>query len=132
MKKFENDIYTMNIHDDLFLEFIVRKDATLKESDVWLSKQQAEEAYPGKKFYVLLGGEEFFQVTKETREAVASQKFSTHLAAVALFSNELAMKILGNLYIKINRPEVPTKFFTDKNNAELWLRSFMKWKQWIT
>lgn len=126
MKRFESDIYTMIIHDDLFLEFIVKKDAVLKEQGVWLSKQQAEEAYPGKRFFVLLGGEEFFQVPKETREAVASEKFSTHLAAVALYSNELAMKILGNLYIKINRPEVPTKFFTDRNKAEIWLRSLMK------
>lgn len=116
----------MSIYDDLFLEFIVKKDTVLKEQDVWLSKQQAEETYPGKKFYVLLGGEEFFQVPKETRDAVASQKFSTHLSAVALFSNELAMKILGNLYIKINRPEVPTKFFTDKKKGEEWLRSLMK------
>lgn len=126
MRKFETDTYNMSIHDDLYLEFMVKKDAILKEEDVWLSKQQAEEAYPGKRYFVLLGGEEFFQVPKETREAVASEKFSTHLAAVALYSNELAMKILGNLYIKINRPEVPTKFFTDRNKAEIWLRSLMK------
>lgn len=126
MIKFETDAYNMTIHDDLYLEFMVKRDVVLKEQDVWLSKQQAEEAFPGKKFFVLLGGEEFFQVTKETREAVATEKFSTHLVAVALYSNELALKLLGNLYIKINKPEVPTKFFTDKNKAEIWLRSLMK------
>ena len=125
MIKFETDAYNMTIHDDLYLEFMVKRDVVLKEQDVWLSKQQAEAAFPGKKFFVLLSGEEFFQVTKETREVVASTKFSTHIAAVALFSEELAMKILGNLYIKINRPEVPTKFFTEKNKAEIWLRSLM-------
>lgn len=126
MKKFDNDIYTMTIHEDFFVEFVVKQDAVLKEKDVWLSKQQAEEAYPNKKFYVMLSGEEFFQVTRETRDIAASEKFSTHLAAVALYSKELAMKILGNLYIKINKPIVPTKFFTDKSEAELWLRSLMK------
>lgn len=126
MKKFDTEIYTMTIHDDLFLEFIVKKDALLKEEDVWLSKRQAEESYPGVKFFVLMGGEEFFQVTRETREAVATKKFSTHLEAVALFSNELSLKILGSLYIKINRPNVPTKFFTNRTDAESWLRSLMK------
>lgn len=125
MRKFETDAYNMIIHDDLYLEFIVKKDVVLKEEDVWLSKQQAEEAFPGKKFFVLLGGEEFFQVTKETREAVASKKFNTHLSAVALFSTELSLKILGNMYIKINQPEVPTKFFSDRKKAEIWLRSLM-------
>lgn len=116
----------MNIYDNAYLEFLVKKDAILNEQDLWQSKLEAEEYMPGTQFYVLLGGEEFFQVSREAREVAASDKFSTHLAAVALFSSELSLKILGNLYIKINRPNVPTKFFNDKKKAETWLKSLIE------
>lgn len=121
MKVFETPTYIMNIYDDLFVEFLVKRDVQLSDEDVWQSKKEAEAYMPGKKYYVLMGGEEFFQVSKEARETAASEKFSTHIAAVALFSNELALKILGNLYIKINRPIVPTRFFNDKQKAKDWL-----------
>ncbi len=125
MKQFETSSYIMNIHDDLFLEFLVKRDVNLNDQDVWQSKREAEAYMPGKKYFFLLGGEEFFQVSKEAREVAASEKFSTHIAAVALFSNALALKILGKLYIEINRPKVPTRFFDDKSIAEKWLKQQM-------
>lgn len=128
MKTFETDTYIMNIHDNEYMEFLIKKDAVLNENHMWQSKKEAESYMPGKLFYVLLGGEEFFQVTKEAREVAASDSFSTHLAAVALFSNELSLKILGNLYIKINKPNVATKFFNDRKRAEEWLQAQIKQK----
>lgn len=126
MKKIDSENYIMIIHDDLLLEFLVKKDAVLNDKDMWESKKEAENYLPEKKFYVLLGGEEFFQVTKEAREIAASDEFSGHLAAVALFSTELSLKILGNLYIKINKPTIPTRFFNNKKKAMEWIREIMK------
>ena len=126
MKTFETAAYSMSIHNDTYLEFLGKRHVILNENDIWQSKEQAEAYMPGKKFYVLMGGEQFFQVSKEGREAAASDKFSTHLNAVALFSNELSLKILGSLYIKINKPNIPTRFFNDRTKAEQWLRSLMK------
>lgn len=126
MKKIETPAYTLIIYNNAYLEFSVKKDVVLTDVDAWQSKAEAENYLPGVKFYSLVSGEEFFQVTKEARETVASDKYATHMAAVALCSNELSMKILGNLYIKINRPKVPTKFFTDKQKAQEWLMLQMK------
>ena len=69
--------------------------------------------------------EEFFQLTVDARSVGASEKYSQYLAAVALCSKDLSLKILGNLYIKINKPHAPTKFFDDHDKAVEWLRSLM-------
>lgn len=126
MKKFDDPKYTMIIHDDQFMEFVAKKDITLEISDIKETKRLSETHMPGKKFYLLMEGEEFFQVMKETREYAASAEFSSHLAAVALYAESLPLRILGNLYISINKPVTPTRFFNDRKKAEDWLRDLMK------
>jgi hypothetical protein len=37
----------------------------------------------------------------------------------------MAQKILANFYIKINKPERPTKFFNNKDEAINWLKPFL-------
>lgn len=113
----------MTIDDDGFLEFYIKQYSNVNEDDMWQSKKEAENYMPGIKFKVLVCGDKYFQVSKEAREVVATKEFSTHVEKVALCSDQIALKLLGNLYIKINKPNVPTKFFTDIKKAEYWLRS---------
>ncbi len=126
MKQFETSVFLMYVYDDTFIEFVAKKDALLDADDFWESKKMILEHQPGKKFYALVNGKDFFNVTKEAREIAASKEFSDHLEAVALCSNNFALKIFGNLYIKINKPNTLTQFFDDRQKAEDWLRSQMK------
>lgn len=125
MKTFETEVYTMSVHESGYLEFRVKKDCVLESEDLWLSRKQSLEYAPGKKFAVLMEAPDFFQIGTETRRVAASEEYSKDMIAVALCSNNLSLKILGSLYIKINRPVVPTKFFDDREKAEEWLKSFL-------
>lgn len=59
--------------------------------------------------------------TPEMRQVSASAEYNSHFIAVALVSPSVAMKILGNFYMRINRPVVPTRFFSQHDPAEAWL-----------
>jgi hypothetical protein len=48
------------------------------------------------------------------------------MIAVALCSGNLSLKILGSLYIKINKPMIPTKFFDDREKGKAWLKGFIQ------
>jgi hypothetical protein len=126
MKTFETDSYRMAVHDDYFVEFVVKGDILFNAEHLRESKEMLLMNYPGKKFFVLFVGEEFFQVTKEARELAASKEFSSHLAAVALHTKNFSLRLLGDLYMKINKPNAPTKFFSDREAAIEWLREKMK------
>lgn len=126
MKTFETDVYVMNIHKDGYLEFKAKKDSLLEPEDLWLARKQSLEYVPDKKYAVLMEAQDFFQIGTETRRVAASVEYSKDLIAVALYSKNLSLKILGSLYIKINRPAVPTKFFDDRPKAVEWLKSFIK------
>jgi hypothetical protein len=60
--------------------------------------------------------------TPEMRQVSASEQYNSHYIAVALVSPSLAMKILGNFYMRINRPTVPTRFFSQQDIAVEWMR----------
>lgn len=126
MKQFETDAFLMTIHDDLFIEFLVKKNRTFQEKDVWESRDLSVSYMPNKKFTVLMEAEENFEVSGDARRAGASLEYSKHVAALALCSNKLHETIIGNLFLKINKPIVPTKFFDDRNKAILWLKSVSK------
>ena len=126
MKTFETEVYVMNVHENGFLDFRVKKDAVLESEDLWLARKQSLEYAPTKKFVVLMEAPDFFQIGTETRRVASSVEYSEDLIAVALCSSNLALKILGSLYIKINKPPVPTKFFDDRPKAEEWARTFIK------
>ncbi|MCW3085283.1 MAG: hypothetical protein JWP12_2649 [Bacteroidetes bacterium] len=61
--------------------------------------------------------------SKEVREYIAQKEISDEiLLADALVIKGLALKILGNAYLKINKPTRPTALFTNQEDALKWLR----------
>jgi len=125
MKIFDTPTFIMRVHDNGFIEFKIRKGISLTEKDVWLSRDLSKEYLPGKKFYVLTEAEDEFKVTQGARQAGASAEYAQHVAAHALCTTNLSLKILSNLFIKISKPVVPTKFFDEREKAITWLKSFM-------
>ena len=126
MKQFETDVFLMTIHDNLLIEFKVKKNKTLQEKDIWESRDLSVNYMPNKKFMVLMEAEDNFEVSGDARRAGASFEYSKHVAALALCSNKLHEMIIGKLFLKINTPIVPTKFFDDRNKAIEWLKNVIK------
>jgi hypothetical protein len=124
MKTFETKAFLMTIHDDLFIEFKVKKNTTLQAGDVWESRDMSIQHIPGKKFFVLFEADENADISGDARRAGASDEYTKHVAALALYSTKLHEKIIGNLFLKINRPKVPTQFFDDRDKAIEWLKTF--------
>lgn len=126
MKTFETDVFKLTLHQDGFAELLVKNNAVFDTKDLIDSKSFATGYLPGRKIYFLMEAEGELYPTKEARELAASAEHSTHHGAIAICSNKLAYKLLGNLYIRINKPKAPTRFFSVREEAASWLRSKMK------
>lgn len=59
--------------------------------------------------------------SNETRFHISKHTLSK---ADALVSKSLALRIIGNFYIKINKPIRPTRLFNDVESAIIWLNTF--------
>lgn len=81
---------------------------------------------PYKKSVVLVVYQDDNTFTKETREYIASEEVSKTVAVDALVIKGLALKIFGNGYLRINRPNRPTRLFNTPESAIKWLEQFLK------
>lgn len=63
--------------------------------------------------------------TSEAKVYGASPEGLSFSIAEAFLYNSLPHQIIGNFYLSINKPSVPTKFFKSKEEAETWLKTFL-------
>jgi hypothetical protein len=115
-----------NVYDNGLVESFINEDAYLDVPYVIQGKKQLETIAPGKKFYVISTGKGFYRITKEARNLCATQEYSSHLAAIAMVTDHVAVKLIIDVYNKINKPVVPTKIFTEEEPAREWLKERMK------
>jgi hypothetical protein len=128
-KIFDRPGYRVKIYPNSEItELIIKADVSLNEVFVRDSKKVLTEARPGHKHFLLVGAEGFFRLTKRARRIGAGKMFSSHLAAVACYTSNYSLALLGELYNKINKPFVPTKVFYTKEAAQDWLMEKI-WKQ---
>ena len=56
---------------------------------------------------------------------LSQNEYNPYSKADAFVLNSMAQKILANFYIKFNKPERPTKFFNNADEALIWLKQYM-------
>ncbi len=63
--------------------------------------------------------------TAEARSYLAGPEGSEVCSAVALLIGSPLSRVLGNFFLGLNKPGVPTQLFTSEQEALTWLRSFL-------
>lgn len=61
-------------------------------------------------------------VTKEARKLFASDEATVGVTRGALLVKSIFNEVLGNAYLKIDKPKIPTALFRNKEEALKWLR----------
>jgi hypothetical protein len=76
-----------------------------------------------KKMLVYIDTYNFMSITPEARAYAATKEASEFTQANAVLADALSKKLLFNFFVKINKPIVPTKGFSSKEEAFNWLKS---------
>ncbi len=79
----------------------------------------------GKAFCNLVVMKEFIQVGDEARKYAAGEESNMYTIADAFVINSIALKLVGNFYIRYNKPVRPTRIFNNEEDALVWLRTFL-------
>jgi hypothetical protein len=61
---------------------------------------------------------------KDARNYLAKEG-SSYTKGVAVMVDSPMSKIIGNIYLGLNKPTTPTRLFTDKNEAVEFLKQFV-------
>lgn len=96
--------------------------AELEAQDLIDAKDANLRLTNGKRYTVLLSFGYLANTTKEARETVAAKNFSDKTIALALLTESLGQRLMGNFYLNVNKPHVTTRLFNSKALAIVWLR----------
>jgi len=82
----------------------------------------------GTSYPVLIDMSGIRSVTKEARDFMGKEGAQLITAGALIVRSPIA-RIIGNLFLLLNAPKVPTKLFTDEEDARKWLEQFNITKQ---
>ena len=77
-------------------------------------------------FPMLLNATQMKSITKPARDFLASEEGCEGIIAGAFLINSSFGRMIGNFFIRINRPLRPAKIFTDEIEAKKWLSTYIK------
>ncbi len=100
-----------------------------KDSDVCLANIEKDfkdtyEFTNGNKVLLLLDirAMAFNHIPKETMEYLSKNPYNKHQIAAAILIEGLGLKLIGNFYLNVYKPEVNTKLFLREDVAKKWLK----------
>jgi len=67
-------------------------------------------------------------ISKEARDYLASDDGTQNVNASALLLESALGRFLGNFFLQLSKPKVPTRLFTSENDALEWLGQYKKTK----
>lgn len=94
---------------------------SLKQFNVVMAKMLNNQKAP-----LLITFDQFAIPPDETRGFWAKKESCPLALADAYVTASLGHKIIGNAYLKFNKPGRPTKIFNDEDSAVQWLQSFLQ------
>lgn len=86
---------------------------------------EAENLAGDSKFCILADVRPNISSTAEARKFGAQNPFSKKHLAYAMLADTMAVIILSNFFIRVNKPKIPTRLFKTEEDAVKWLRTFL-------
>jgi hypothetical protein len=82
--------------------------------------------FTGKKFPLLIDSRGIKSMTREARNQFTTKGRETNTLAFAIVIDSPLSRVIGNFFMGINKPAVPTRLFDDEIEAEKWLKPYVK------
>ncbi|HEY1038642.1 MAG TPA: hypothetical protein VGF30_04515 [Bacteroidia bacterium] len=124
IRQIDHPIFSLQLRSDGIVQMNTGPDAyfTIKEAREYV--EALEQITEGKPHLILKIPGLHASVDSETRMYVATPEALRFSLAEAVVVNNIAQRILGNFYIKFDKPPVETRLFDTVEDAENWLATF--------
>ncbi len=86
--------------------------------------KQRKEYTNGVSYLFMVSGEGLRSMDKEARDYLSKDDATEGVLAGALVVNSVYTEFFGNFFLRITKPEIPAKLFTEEKKALEWLKQF--------
>jgi hypothetical protein len=122
-KESPSKAFTTFLNEDGIAITRVREDAEITIAEAKANTETIIRLTQGRTCPILVDTRMIKSISNEAREHFAMRGRVAHVNSIALLIQSPVSRIIGNFYISLNKPAVPTRLFTDESAALLWLRS---------
>jgi hypothetical protein len=117
--------FSVVLRADGIIQITVNTDQEIDVAEIKEIIEAIGKAGNYKKHPTLIYASNSITPTPEARAYLAKSDANPFSIASAFMVKSLQHKLLVNAYLKINKPNRPTKMFTSENQAIEWLKSFL-------
>ncbi len=125
MKKVELEKLTIELIAENIILITLKDHVSIEEEDILAVKNHNLKLTEGKEYAIILETGDFTDVSQEARVAMASDKVEANRMATALIIDKFAQKLIGNFFLRVNKPKVPTKIFSNQKDGLTWVKRFL-------
>lgn len=126
LKKIDSPVGSVSLWENGILHTHTKAEMEINVAICEEIHQIALEITNGKPYPNLFTFTKYVLPDEDSRNFMLLPKRLALTCADAIVVNSLAQKIIGNFYLKINRPPIPTKLFSKQEDAEKWLLQYVK------
>ncbi|RYD78222.1 MAG: hypothetical protein EOP53_11580 [Sphingobacteriales bacterium] len=119
-KIFEDEFVQLSIEDNILHGLIYTEHMTLEDARKMVDSRL--KALDGKTYPTFIDISRLKSITKEARDYLAEGKAIENLSATAFYANSAVSNLVASFFLSYSKPNLPTKVFSDKNEALLWLK----------
>lgn len=99
------------------------EEITLEDTkvDFWIAADMVGQ----RRIAVMVDSRDYTHFTEEVREFYASKEAAERIVAMAIIVSSLPTRLIGNFFIRFNKPLYPTHLFNSEQEATRWLKAFV-------
>lgn len=112
--------------DGIIYNIIFLHNAEVNKEDIAMSIAAITKLVRGVKRPVLSDIRNLKEVDREGRQLGAAEEAARNILALAILISSPVSRAIGNIFLKINRPQFPTRLFTSEADAVKWLKEFVE------
>lgn len=129
MKHFESDRIKLEMDEDILYVFY-KKPSLIDLETAKLDVEDRLRLQNGRSHYVITDIANLKSATKEAREFLSNPDGGLKgIIAGAFISGSVFSYAILNLFLKINKPLIPSRFFSSKSDALIWINQLKKNKE---
>ncbi len=102
---------------------VLNDNATIEIEDIIEIKAANKKITNGENYGVIIDSGNYTSISNEARSLTASKEMEGKRIAMSVIINNLSQRLLVNFFLKINKPLVPTKSFSNLKEAREWIET---------
>lgn len=118
--------FTFILRKDGIVWYKTKPNVTITIDDILEHYRYFEVKYKGQVFLNIYEFGENSDMDSDVRKWASDPTGNNFTIADAFVINSMAQKLIGNFYLTFHKPVKPTKLFNKLEDAEKWLKTFVK------